>query len=59
MCEIIERIEANGVGLEQLEQVLKKRPGPVTGQMSAYSITLIVLGVVEEEWRRRIEAAED
>ena len=53
MCDVIQQIESAGVSLEQLEQVLKKRPGPIAGKYSAYSITLIVLGVVEREWAQR------
>ena len=53
MCDIIERIESFGVDLENLEQVSKKRRGPMAGTWSAHSITLMVLGVVEEEWKTR------
>lgn len=51
MCDVIERIEAFGIDLEQLRA--RKGPG-----RSGLSITLIVMGVVEDEWRRRLEAGE-
>ena len=53
MCDIIERIESHGIDREQFLQVLKKRPGPLTGKWSEASITLIILGVIDEEWARR------
>jgi len=55
MCDIIERIESQGVTLEALQQVMKKRGGPLQGKWSAFSITMMVLGAVEEEWVRRAE----
>lgn len=58
VCDIIERIESFGIDLDQFRQVLKKRPGPLEGKWSAQSISLIALGVVEEEWKRRIEVDE-
>jgi hypothetical protein len=53
VCDIIERIESFGIDREQLSRVLKKDPRPLTGSRSAASITLIVLGVVEEQWQKR------
>ncbi len=53
MCDIIDRIESFGVDYEQLAVVLKKRPGPLQGNRSEASISLIVLGVVEAEWATR------
>lgn len=58
MCDVIERIESFGIDLEQLEQAMEKRPGPRVGRWSPQSIGLIILGVVEEEWRRRGMGAE-
>lgn len=49
MCDIIERIEAHGIDLEQL--VARKGPN-----RSGLSITLIVMGVVEDEWKHRLDA---
>ncbi len=53
MSEIIELIESHGIDLIQLQHALKKRPGDPPGKLSAQSISLIVLGVVEQEWARR------
>lgn len=50
MCDIIERVESFGINREQLQQALRMRPGPVSGKWSAASISLVVLGVVEEAW---------
>lgn len=49
MCDIIGRIEAFGIDLDQL--VARKAPN-----RSGVSITLIVMGVVEDEWRKRLAA---
>jgi len=50
VCDIIERIESYGVDLIQLQHAIKKRAGKPPGQLSAQSISMIVLGAVEEEW---------
>lgn len=50
MCDIIESIEAQGIELEHLQQAMKKSPGDPGGRWSAASITLLVLGVVEQVW---------
>jgi hypothetical protein len=49
MCDIIERIEGYGIDLDQL--VARKGPN-----RSGVSITLIVMGVVEDEWKKRLSA---
>jgi len=54
MCDIIDRIESQGIDREQFLQVLKKRPGKPAGKWSAASINLIVLGIVEDEWAKRV-----
>ena len=53
MSDIIDRISSYGIDLAQLQHTIKKRPGKPPGTLSAQSISLIVLGVVEEEWARR------
>ena len=53
MSDIIDRISSYGIDLVQLQHTIKKRPGDPPGTLSAQSISLIVLGVVEEEWARR------
>ncbi len=57
MCDIIERIESYEIDLEQLQQAMKKRPGKPSGRWSAPSITMLVLGIVEDEWQRRADTA--
>jgi hypothetical protein len=52
VCDVIARLEDHGIDLEQMEHVLKKRPGRPPGPLSETSISLLVLGVVEDEWRR-------
>ncbi len=59
MCDIAERIESSGIDSEQFMQVLEKRQAPTTGKWSAHSITLIVLGVVEDERKRRPQVVEE
>jgi hypothetical protein len=56
MCNIIDRIESYEIDLEQLQQALQKRPGKPAGRWSTPSITLLVLGIVEDEWQRRAAA---
>ncbi len=56
MCDVITRLEAHGIDLEQMEYVLKKRPGRPPGPLSETSISLLVLSVVEDEWRRQQSA---
>ena len=53
MCDVITRLESHGIDLEQMEHVLKKRPGRPPGSLSETSISLLVLSVVEDEWRKR------
>ena len=52
MCGIIDSVASYGITLPDLEHVLKKRPGDPPGKLSAHSITLVVLGAVEQEWRQ-------
>jgi hypothetical protein len=59
MCDVIERIESFGIDHEQFIQVMKSRKGPKVGRWSAHSITLIVLGVVDEEWKSRTKVDEE
>jgi len=56
MCGIIERIESFGIDLDQLSGAMEGRRGPKPGARSAHSITLIVLGVVEDEWKKRVDS---
>lgn len=53
MCDIIDHLEAAGIDHNQLRQVLKKEPGPVSGKWSSVSISLLVLSAVDEAWAKR------
>lgn len=53
MCSVIDRVESYGITRADLEHVLKKRSGDPQGKLSAHSITLVVLGAVEDEWKQR------
>lgn len=52
MCDVIDRIEEYGLDLDQL----LNRHDPRATTRSGLSITLIVMAVVEDEWKKRLAA---